>query len=120
MFCYDGYGSDPENWKKVKCFSGFCVKIISSSNERRYCKTGSHATECIYDYISYEIKMGGRYVWVSTHKRGMSTSKIICIYMLSIISSREQDILGMLIVFVAMTYAMDLMVKSFHGFGYGS
>jgi hypothetical protein len=51
MFCYDGYGSDPENWKKLKCFSGFCVKIISSSNERQYCKTGSHATECIYDYI---------------------------------------------------------------------
>jgi hypothetical protein len=40
--------------------------------------------------------------------------------MLSILSSREQDIRDMLIVFAVMTYAMDLMVKSFHGFGYGS
>ena len=77
MFCYDGYGSDPENWKKVECFSGFCVKIISSSNERRYCKTGSHATECIYDYKSYEIKTHRGYVWVSTDKRGMRSFKMI-------------------------------------------
>ena len=78
MFCYDGYGSDPENWKKVECFSGFCVKKIGPLNERRYCKTGSHATECIYDYTSYEIKIRVRYVWVSTDKKGMPKSKIIC------------------------------------------
>lgn len=118
MFCYDGYGSDPENWKKVECFSGFCVKKIGPLNERRYCKTGSHATECIYDYTSYEIKIRGRYVWVSTDKKGMPKSKIICTNFL-ILFSREQKKVDMLIVFAVMTYAMDLTVKSFHGFGYG-
>ena len=50
-YCYDGHGADPQNWKKVECNFGTCVKIQVPLDEQRYCLQGTHATEeCTNDY----------------------------------------------------------------------
>ena len=52
MYCYDGHGADPKNWKKVECNFGTCVKIQVPLDEQRYCLQGSHNLDgtCTNEY----------------------------------------------------------------------
>ena len=45
IYCYDGHGADPTNWKEVECNLGTCVKIQVPLDEQRYCLQGTHGTE---------------------------------------------------------------------------
>ena len=46
MYCYDGYGADPKNWKKVECSFGTCVKIQTPLDIQRYCLQGIIMNTC--------------------------------------------------------------------------
>ena len=45
IYCYDGHGADPKNWKKVECNLGTCVKVQVPLDEHRYCLQGTKGTE---------------------------------------------------------------------------
>ena len=45
IYCYDGHGADPTNWKEVECNLGTCVKIQVPLDEQRYCLKGTHSKE---------------------------------------------------------------------------
>ena len=51
IYCYDGHGADPTNWKEVECNLGTCVKIIVPLDEQRYCLQGiqGFTEECTND-----------------------------------------------------------------------
>ena len=46
IYCYDGHGADPKNWKEVECNLGTCVKIQVPLDEQRYCLQGLIMNTC--------------------------------------------------------------------------
>ena len=46
MYCYDGHGADPKNWKKVECNLGSCVKNQGPLDIKRYCLQGIIMNTC--------------------------------------------------------------------------
>ena len=48
IYCYDGHGADPKNWKEVECNLGTCVKIQVpwGVQEERYCLQGLIMDTC--------------------------------------------------------------------------
>ena len=46
IYCYDGHGADPTNWKEVECNLGTCVKIQVPLDEQRYCLQGIIMNTC--------------------------------------------------------------------------
>ena len=45
IYCYDGHGADPKNWKEVECNLGSCVKI-QGEKIQRYCLQGIIMNTC--------------------------------------------------------------------------